>query len=342
MLVRPALDGATAAMGAACAQPGRSLLHLPSGEPVRLRCAGADRPLPTETVRRSRAVEKMREHPLLTCPPITVLAYGPMTRHPHSGLVDHPAFTLELGNAEVDARHRSVEFRAARSEGLIPQRSGESMSYARIEMSGVLLPQQFVSELGDILRRSVIDVIPDLPKRQESVSDVRRQSRSATSPNWRDLVASCGVPLDAECAERLLRGTAPTGESSRADDVSDCEHREMVFDERLGGLAPGLRCWEMTHLLGDDSSLLRETTGKTIGIDGISRPVLRRRSDVREVGCSAAENGSKPCGDGGSVLPGRGEEFGVGLLDLRLRFPEERASRGGKHNTLCALIFITR
>jgi hypothetical protein len=71
-------------------------------------------------------------------------------------------------------------------------------------MAGVLLPQEFVAELGAVTGGSV-NITPDPRQGQETVSNVGGQPGSAATIRGEDIVASIRVAGDVQCREGRIR-----------------------------------------------------------------------------------------------------------------------------------------
>ena len=76
--------------GASVAQTRSTFVNLPLCKAIWFARAGADRPLPTQKICCSRAINEVLMHAFLATQPTFVVSDRPMRGKPHSGLIDNP------------------------------------------------------------------------------------------------------------------------------------------------------------------------------------------------------------------------------------------------------------
>ena len=144
-------------------------------KPICLRGASPDSPLPAETIRGTRAIEKMREEVMFALSPVGTMTHGPLRGQPHAGLVHHPTVAFEFVEVHFHATHRSIP-RISRRVWFrcecAAQRLAGDRAEPRVEMPAILLPAKFVAELPEVSRRA-IDRTMHARQREQTVTNPR-------------------------------------------------------------------------------------------------------------------------------------------------------------------------
>ncbi len=102
-------------------------------------------------------------------------------------------------------------------------------------MSGILLPEQFVTEFGDIRCRTSGGCIPDFPQRKQPVANVGRQQGGAATRCRKYPVACRGIPCHVKRGERSIRRRLAAADVGTCPDSITHEVRQVSIDNVFGG-----------------------------------------------------------------------------------------------------------